>query len=143
MWAFRNAGGSLFIATSTQTATSSVSAFSIYSGGSVVLPEYKPVTSTSQSIDWLSGNQQLVNFGTAAITVTFKNVTAGATLTLTTCMGPSTGGAITFSGAHFSGGVQPGNTTTANQCDMWFFRGTLGTTTTAYPVLTGIVSGIQ
>lgn len=147
LWTMRNINGNLYIATSTATATSTPSAFTIFSGGSLYLPEYSPATSTPMTVNWQAGVQQRINYGTSAVTITFSNVAPGGKLTLTTCNPASgTGGAITFANGHYSGGVQPGNTTTANQCDMWFWVGTGATSTSntaAIAALSGMVSGIQ
>jgi hypothetical protein len=111
-----------------------------YFGGNVYAPELVLATSTSITVDFMSSNVQLIRTGTSATTITFTNIRPGARLTLNTCSPGSTAGAITFSGAKFSGGVQPGNTTTANLCDSWYFQGTAATGTTA-AVLTGMTPG--
>lgn len=150
-WTMRNAGGLFFLATSSPStyATSSLSAFAIDANGqisvqlsgtasttlhlgrgSVLVPEYQPATSTSITIDFASSSQQLVRIGGSAITISFTNVIPGQKLLLLTCNPGTTAGAVTFSGAMFSGGIQPGNTTAANKCDSWSFFGTAGTSTT-------------
>jgi hypothetical protein len=149
---FRNVGNFLYLSTSSPNgtqATSTTFAMMIASSSSVILPEMSYATSTSMNVDWYAGNNQRINIGTSNVTITFTDVTAGASLQLTICNPKSTGGTVTFTGGHYSGGVQPGNTTTANQCDKWWWDGTLATSTanggtaTAIPFLSGMVAGYQ
>ncbi len=104
--------------------------------------ENKDATSTTMTVNMASSTSQLVRLGTSATTISFSHVVPGETLTLTTCSPNAVAGALTFSGVHYSGGVQPGNTTAANQCDMWYFRATQATSS-VINVLTGETSGIE
>lgn len=107
--------------------------------------EQPQATSTAISVGFASSTVQLIRLGTSATTITFSTylVQPGMTLALTTCNPNATAGALTFANGHYSGGVQPGNTTAANQCDMWFWQATMATGTTPIFVLTGQTSGIQ
>lgn len=107
--------------------------------------ELQLATTTTISLGLASSTNQLIRYGTSAVTITVSPylLQPGLSDTITTC-GPAsgTGGALTWAGLHYSGGVQPGNTTTANTCDLWFIQTTSGTSTPE-AVLTGQVSGVQ
>ena len=124
------------------TTTAKSNGLVIGAGYGIFNYENMDATSTSITVNMASSTSQLVRIGTAATTISFSHVVPGETLTLTTCSPNATAGAITFSGAHWSGGIQPGNSTTANVCDMWYFRVTAGTST---PIVvgTGMTSGIE
>lgn len=97
--------------------------------GTIFSLEKNLATSTSMTIDWKSGNQQLARIGTAAVTMTLSNYLQGGTLRLIVCNPPTgTAGTITWSPApYWSGGTAPSQTTTANHCDVWSFIATQAT----------------
>ena len=109
------------------------------------IPELNLATSTAMSVGVASSTQQRIYYGAANVTLTISSfqLLAGIKTTITTC-GPltGTGGAITWANLHYSGGVQPGNTTSANQCDMWYITATQATSS-VIAVLTGMTAGIQ
>lgn len=125
--------------------TSSPQTFGITAGvGTFFGPELVVATSTAMNIGFASSTQILARMGTAAATITFSLYQAlpGMKTTVVTCNPQTTGGSITFANARFSGGIQPGNTTAANQCDIWYFRVTQATSSLAI-VLDGMLPGIQ
>jgi hypothetical protein len=100
-------------------------------------------TSTSITIDWGASNKQTVRIGTSATTITFSNAQLGQTVSLLVCNGGATAGTITWSGSFsWPGGIVPGQTTTAKQCDKWSFDYMSGTSTAKY-FLSGLVSGYK
>ncbi|MGE5540691.1 MAG: hypothetical protein ACM3TU_00170 [Bacillota bacterium] len=116
--------GSLGIGTSTPW-----SKFSLATGA-VTVAEQTLATSTSMTIDWRNGNQQLIRIGTAGTTISFSGYTAGERLMLTICNPNATAGAISWGTAIlWSGGAAPAQTTTANKCDIWSFVATNATST--------------
>lgn len=113
------------------------------SGSSVECPEVLLATSTSMTIDWNAGCNQLVRMGTSATTLTHSNVRPGMKLLLGICNPGATSGAITFAGSvSFSGGLAPSHTTTANQCDYTSWYGSQATSTTK-AIFQGQQSGFQ
>lgn len=163
-WLFTSEGGNLYIGTTTDLyATSSPPAITFLNKGNIGIgtssppvlgltvgqgtifnPELKLATTTTMYIGVASSTQQLVQYGTSAMTLNISayELIPGEKTTIVTCNPTSTGGAITFSNLHYSGGAQPGNTTAANQCDEWFISVTSGTTT-PIAVLTGMTPGVQ
>jgi hypothetical protein len=110
--------------------TSPWAQFSIGSGGALVVAENTLATSTSMTIDWRNGNQQLVRIGTAATTISFNGYVAGQKLVLTVCNPNATAGALSWgTGILWSGGTAPTQTTTGNKCDIWSFLATQATST--------------
>ncbi len=100
--------------------------------GAITVKENKLATSTSMTIDWTAGNQQLVQKGTAGITLSFSNVNPGARLSLIACNPGSAGGSFTFPTSPtilWPGGTAPTQTTTANKCDLYTFAATYATST--------------
>ena len=101
--------------------------------GAITVAEFKPATTTTQVIDWKNGNQQLIQIGTAAVTIGFTNAsTTGQKLTAIVCNpAGGTAGAITWSvsGLDWAGGTAPTQTTGANHCDAWTFLVTQATST--------------
>lgn len=124
--------------------TTPVLGLSIASTTAIVADELVDATSSTMSLGMASSTNQTFRFLASAMTINMSayQLFPGQKMTLTTCEGATGGGALTFNNVHFSGGVQPGNTTTANQCDMWFFQ-TIRGTSTPEVALTGMVSGIQ
>ena len=116
------------------------------SGAVIHTPELVLATSSSMTIGMASSTNQYLKFGSGNITITMSTYLsqAGNKMTLETCNGTAgTGGTLTFANLHYSGAIQPGNTTAANQCDLWYFMTLTGTTTTPIVGLTGMTSGIQ
>jgi hypothetical protein len=97
--------------------------------GAISVAEYQPATSTSMTVDWTQGNQQVVRIGTSATAIAFSNFIAGQKLALILCNPGSTGGAVTFTGVLWAGGTAPTTTTTANKCDIITFLATNATST--------------
>ncbi len=118
-------GGKLGIGTS-----SPATALTVANNQSILVDENKVATSTSQTINWSQGNQQLMQIGTSAITVTMTSYLRGQHILVLVCNpGSGTAGAITWSGVEWAGGTKPTQTTTANQCDAWSFLATQATST--------------
>lgn len=162
-WSFRNAGGNLYLATSSATTfatTSSVSTLSILtngalgmgtsspvsmftvSGGAILNDEAKPATTTAMSVSLASSTATLIQLGTSATTVTLYNLFAGQASRVTVCNPNATAGAITWATSPankllWTGGVVPIQTTTANKCDIWTFTTTQATSTTGSVILLG------
>lgn len=123
--------------------SSPATGLTVASSTSILNYEGKDTYATTMTVSFASSTNQLISgIGTSATTVTLSGGQPGSHLTLTTCNGASTASTLTFSNGHYSGGVQPGNTTTANQCDVWSWYKTTATSTARY-VLTGLVSGVQ
>lgn len=99
--------------------------------GTIASTENKIATSTSMTVDWRNGNQQLIQTGTAATAIAFSNALPGTTLRLVVCNPDASAGAITYTGVLWSGGTAPSQTTTANKCDVLSFVSTQATTTAA------------
>jgi hypothetical protein len=120
------------------------SQFSIGKGGTAVVAENAIATSTSQTVDWNQGAQQLLQIGTAGITVTFQNYIVGQTLRLVVCNPRSgTAGTLTWpntSVLQWAGATAPTQTTTANQCDVYSFIATQATSTAATALVFGAAS---
>jgi hypothetical protein len=113
-------------------------ALSIGKGGAVIVGENKIATSTTQVIDWNQGNQQLVQAGTGATTVSFINYLPGQTLRGVYCNPGTTAGAITWPNTtvlHWGGSVTPTQTTAANKCDTYSFIATQATSTNSSSAL--------
>ena len=97
------------------------------------MSEFKPAaTSTSQTINWNNGTQQLFQMNTAGVTFTFVGYGVGQTLRLIVCNGGGTAGTITWpSIIRWPAGTTPSQTTTAQKCDVWSFLDTQATSTSA------------
>jgi hypothetical protein len=111
--------------------------------GTILVAEFKPAaTSTTQTVNWLNGTQQILKLGTAAITLTFTGNAVGQTLRLVTCAPDSgTMGTITWPAAvRWAGGAAPTQTTTAQHCDIYSFINTHATSTVAGA---GVILGAQ
>jgi len=143
-----------FTATSTTASSSIVTALGIgttspwtaftVASGAILNTETQPATTTSMTVDFRASTNQLIRYSTSAMTITLAGGAVGQHLTLTTCNASTgTGGAITFAGSvSFSGGVQPGNSTQANTCDVWSWLVSQATSTTKY-LLIGQTAGLQ
>lgn len=130
--------GSMNTASSTHTATTTFGPTA-----SAITTENNIATSSTTVVDWGKGNKQLVRIGSTAITFSFTNAFAGQSETLTVCNPGTTAGTITWpTTISWPGGVQPGQTTTSNQCDVWSFMYSQATSTSKY-LLTGLISGFQ
>ncbi len=103
---------------------------SVLSGKAIVVAENTLATSTSMTVDWRSGNQQLVRLGTAGTTISFTGFVEGQKLVLTVCNPGATAGAITWgTQILWPSNSVPSQTTTANKCDVWSFLATNATST--------------
>lgn len=103
---------------------------SLASGKALVVAENTLATSTSMTIDWRNGNQQLVRLGTSATTISFSGYVEGQKLTLMVCNPNATAGAVSWATqVLWSGGSAPTQTTTSNKCDVWSFLATQATST--------------
>ena len=112
--------------------TSPKAALSLGSPSSILVQESVLATSTSMTVDWLNGNQQLIRLGSAATTITFRNYYPGMTMKIITCSPLTTAGAVTFApNILWSGGSMPSQTTTARKCDVWSLLATIATSTNA------------
>lgn len=123
--------GNLIVETSLGVGSSTPHAgLSIVAGKAIAVGENTLATSTSMTIDWRNGNQQLVRTGTAATSIAFSGYIEGQKLVLTVCNPNATAGAITFTTqVLWAGGTAPTQTTTANKCDVWSFLATAATST--------------
>jgi len=97
--------------------------------GSILVPENTLATSTSMTIDWTAGNQQLLKISTSSVAITFSNPISGQNLKMIVCNPPTgTAGALSFSTSTFPvywvNKTLPTQTTTANNCDVWSFLAT-------------------
>ncbi|MBY0110634.1 hypothetical protein K2Y00_01350 [Patescibacteria group bacterium] len=102
----------------------------VASGKAIVVGENTLATSTSMTIDWRNGNQQLVRLGTAATTISFSGYVEGQKLALTVCNPNATAGAISWgTQILWPSASAPTQTTTANKCDVWSFLATVATST--------------
>lgn len=124
---------SIFIATSGKVGIASTTPFgglSVASGSTIVNGENNVATSTSITISWLNGTQQLVRMGASATTINFSNYIDGQILRVILCNPRTTSGSITWDSAVlWTGGAAPTKTTAANKCDIYSFIATQGTTT--------------
>ena len=124
------------------TTTPSVG-LTIGSGISYLCPQVLLSTSTSMTVDFNAGCNQIVRMGTSDTTISFTNGQPGQKLELTVCNPTTTSGNITFSGnMSYPGGLAPSHTTTANECDIYNFGVNYATTTAKY-LLTGMQSGFK
>jgi hypothetical protein len=123
--------GNLIVETALGVASSTpYTKFAIASGGAIVVAENTIATSTSITVNWTNGNQQLVRIGTAATTISFSNYIEGQKLILTLCNPNATAGAVTWgTQVLWPAGTAPTQTTTANKCDVWSFLATNATST--------------
>lgn len=119
---FATSAGSVGIGSTTPFAKLSIGA-----DGAITTTEKTLATSTSMTVDWRSGNQQLVRVGTSATSIGFSNYVAGQTLRLVICSPGGTRGAVTFTGVLWPAGTAPTLTTTANKCDIAAFIATNAT----------------
>ena len=119
-----------FTATSTTATSTFAGNVTVGPAASISDQENTLATSTSMTIDWGKGNQQLVRIGTAATTINFSDYSAGQTERVVVCNPPTlSAGALTWSGVDWSGGTAPTQTTTADVCDIWDFIATNATST--------------
>lgn len=149
IFTFRSIANSFFIATASPStfATTTYSVFSISPGGQVSLSALQPATSTAITLDWsATPNQVEYRIGGAATTITLINATTsafwGSTKRVWVCNPGGTAGALTWAGVEWIG-TAPTQTTTANQCDLYFLNITRATSTSAYKVAGGANTGYQ
>lgn len=127
------ATSTLFISTASKVGvgtTTPWAKFSVGSGGAAVIGENRIATSTTISLSWLDGNQQLVRMGSANTTINFSNYIDGQILRVVLCNPAGTSGTITWdANVLWSAATVPTKTTTANKCDLYTFIATQGTST--------------
>lgn len=139
---FVNATSTLATSTITQLGIASTSPINTLSvgSGSIVNREVILATSTTMTINAAaatSSNQLLLKLGTSAMTVTIANLAAGQNLLVNACNPPNAAaGFLTWAGVMWSSTAsstlaraEPTPTLTANNCDIWSFEGTQGTST--------------
>ena len=121
--------GSIVAETSIGIASSTPwSGLAVASGKAITVAENTLATTTSISVDWRNGNQQLIRLGTAGTTISFSGYIEGQKLVLTVCNPGATAGAISWgTQVLWAGGTAPTQTTTANKCDVWSFLATNAT----------------
>ncbi len=131
---------SLFASLFGVASSSPVSAIGVGVGKAITVAENNLATTTSMTLDWTAGNQQLIQKGSAGITLSFSNVNPGAKLSIVACNPGGTGGSITFPTSPtilWPAGTAPTQTTTANKCDLYTFAATVGTSTATTLILGG------
>jgi hypothetical protein len=131
-------GPAFAIGSSTQTL------FSISNIGAITSAATSSATSTAIVLDWANSQPQVeYKIGTSATTITLINATTtmqwGSRKLVWICNPNATAGALTWAGVEWIGSA-PTQTTTANQCDVYSFDVTAGTST---PSNTFKVSGTQ
>ena len=133
-----NGSTTLFAVASSSTNSLNASLFTVLAGGQITLSEQRPATSTTMVLDW-SATARQVNYriGGSATTITLINATTsqfvGSTKIVWVCNPTGfAGGVLTWAGVEWVG-TAPTQTTTANQCDVYSFDITSGTSTTASP----------
>lgn len=103
----------------------------VASSSAILAQENVVATSTSQTIDWSTGNNFDVRIGTSAVTFAFTNYYSGQHALIEVC-NPDAGtpGAITWpSVVHWAGQTAPTKTATTGACDLWSFYATQATST--------------
>ncbi|MDO8728833.1 MAG: hypothetical protein Q7K26_02955, partial [bacterium] len=138
-WAFRNAGGNLYLATTTVagTATSSVSSLSINSNGLLTLPSYGGVTGCAQfdTVGLLSNTGTACGTGGGG-TDPFTHPTAGVSATTSSMI-------FTNASSTFTGDLNiTGNSTTTNATTTNFFSTTASSTNLFSSLLTVAGNGL-
>jgi hypothetical protein len=126
--------------------SSSGSQFGVNDYGQVQLSASQPATTSPQIIDWPHSPQQVeILLGSSATTISFINATTsgmwGSTKRVVVCNPAQTAGALTWTGVEWIG-TAPTQTTTANQCDFYFFDITHATSS-AYKVAGQGATGFQ
>lgn len=122
------------------------------SGGVQLAASSTGATSTNMVLDWSRTPQQVeYQIGSSATTITLTNATTsqyfGSTKRVWICNPSTTAGALTWRGVEWIG-TAPTQTTTTNQCDLYFFDITQGTSTAlsntpSYKVAGGANLGFQ
>lgn len=152
-WLFSSMGGNLYIGTTTDVyATSSPSVLSFLNSGNLGIGssspveslvvnggilgnENKPATTTSMTLDFSKWNQQDIQLGTSATTLTLTGLLAGQAERVVVCNPGSAASTVTWATTPsgvllWPGGTAPTQTTTANKCDVYTFTVTQATSTT-------------
>lgn len=135
--------------------SSNLTLFSINFAGQIQIAATSTgATSTNMVLDWSRTPQQVeYQIGTGATTITIINATTsqyfGSTKRVWVCNPGSTAGALTWRAGSVEWiGTAPTQTTTANQCDMYFFNVTQATSsalssTPSYKVAGGANTGFK
>ena len=105
------------------------SAVAVGAGGAITTTEKSLTDSSTITIDWTQGNQQLVVLG-GNRTIAFTNYIPGAALRLVACQDATGSRTLTWPAAVlWNSGTSPTLTTTASKCDVLTFIATSATGT--------------
>ena len=105
------------------------SAVAVGAGGAITTTEKSLTDSSTITIDWTQGNQQLVTLG-GNRTIAFTNYIPGAALRLVACQDATGSRTLTWPAAVlWNSGTSPTLTTTASKCDVLTFIATSATGT--------------
>ena len=111
----------------TSTATSTYAGTVNVTAGTIVNNEYQPATSSSMTLSWLNGTQQLVKLGHAAVTINFSGVVTGGVLRLPVCQDGTGGATVTWDSRVLWASSTAPTLSGANHCDLMTFDSTNGT----------------
>ena len=112
---------------SSSTATSTFAGSVQVTAGTILNNEYTAATSSSMTLSWLNGTQQLVKLGHAAVTINFSGVVAGGVLRLPVCQDSTGGATVTWDSRVLWASSTPPTLSGANHCDLMTFDSTNGT----------------
>lgn len=136
---FTNAAGITNIGIGSSTPSEGL----VVANGGILNPEIKPATSTAISLSLASSTQQLLQIGTAAVTVTLSNAMPGQAERIPVCNSATAASTVTWASTPanvilWNGGTAPVHTTTANKCDLYTFTVSQGTSTSvSTPIIMG------
>ena len=122
--------------TATGTLTVSGTATSTFAGtvnvtaGTILNNEYQPATSSSMTLSWLNGTQQLVRLGHAAVTINMGGYVAGEVLRVPLCQDGTGGATVTWDSKILWASSTPPTLSGANHCDLMTFVATAATSST-------------
>lgn len=124
------------------TSTIPTGSWALYASTTIMSYEARESTSTSQTVDFSTSNQSLVQIGTAGVTISFINLIPGATKRIVvTNPHVGTAGTITWPNGGtlmWAGGTAPVQTTTLDKIDIYSCVVTAGTSTLAAPTAKAI-----
>jgi len=112
------------------TATSTFAGTVNVTAGTILNNEYQPATSSSMTLSWLNGTQQLVRLGHAAVTINFSGVVTGGVLRLPVCQDGTGGATVTWDSRILWASSTPPTLSAANHCDLMTFVATAATSST-------------
>jgi hypothetical protein len=116
--------------TESATATSTFAGSVQVTAGTIVNNEYAPATSTTMTLNWLNGTQQLVKLGHAAVTINFSGVVAGGVLRIPLCQDGTGGATVTWDSRILWAASTTPVLGQANHCDLITLDATAGTSST-------------